>query len=369
MKILIITVTLILSYFIASAQTHNLNCDCCRLSKNYEKNCKNLPNESRPCGCPACAEEKKKEEIARKAEDKKRNESQVKEKQANWEKNKKAEDEAYRKKLEEDRKKAEGTKVTISNTTTTNNKPSTAISSNNKSNSKSIAIKKDFSQSKIYAKQINEKGTAESIWTLFLNEKGDTLLKSTEYFTNEYCAWNFSSEWAPNDTATNAAIVKLGNFTNLHPSRDFNIINSKGEKLLDTDAQFIIYGGNNFFICFGTPDRTQSEANVENTTSFSSNNVYVFDNLTKKKYYFKPKGDHPACKVNSVYKLTMKADKISRIDNSENGLLHFYNLECTHMKNEGGWMKGNIYKIVFNKDRQPESPKLLNYQENIYPHK
>lgn len=125
MKHFFLILAFIASTFSIKAQSHNTNCDCCKYSKNYAKNCKNLPNESKPCGCPACSEQKKKEEAFKKAEDKRINDAIVAKKNAEQAAKKKAEDEAYRKKLEEDRKLAEGTKVSI-----------VSSSNNNKSNGK-----------------------------------------------------------------------------------------------------------------------------------------------------------------------------------------------------------------------------------------
>ena len=310
----LVVLTLLLFSTITFAQSHNFDVNYnCKLNKKNSLNTEKYP-------CPACEANDKKEKEAKEAEVKKRNEKIW----ADAKVKKDAEQKAYQDKIAADevKRKAESGNVLI------NAQPSSKTISNipTMNGKTTVLSKKNFSSSTLYSKS---KYIDKENWTFIVDNVGDTIIKSTEFY-----AWNWDKRHylylnkSVNDLPFNAVIVTFNS------NGAFNLINSKGEKLLEEDNIVNIkYCGNNFFM-YAVGDLNNPDSFYDNSYSLIGENVILYDFELKKKYVFKKIGDNENCRVNNRVQIGRESD----LENTDS-LFSFLRYKCTHkLKNEGGWM-------------------------------
>jgi len=302
---------------ISFAQSHNTTVgSSCKYAKNRCTNMEGCPQ------CAACNADDKKEKEAKVAEVKKRNEKIWADAKAK----KDAEQKAYQDKIaaDEKKRKSESGEVLI------NAQPASKTINNTSSvDGKTIVVsKKNFSTSTLYSKHsYNNKED----WTFIVDKVGDTILKSTEFSAWD---WDKSSSSAIylNSSAKNppfnAVVVKFNS------NGAYNLINSKGEKLLEEDNIVNIkYCGNNFFM-YAIGDLNNPESFDHDSYNLIGEKVILYDFELKKKYYFNKIGGNENCPVNNRVQIKRESD----LENTDS-LFAFAHFICTHkLKNVGGYM-------------------------------
>ena len=271
------------------AQTHTFKAGWCRYAKKDKGSVK---GEVASFQCAACDNENKKEEDAKKIEDKRRADIAA----ANYKAKEAALKKAADLKRAEDLKNANSGEVFINGNVNPEIKSASNIPIEDKIIVKS---KKDNSGSKLHA--INASGyiyTTGDAYPLglIINEVGDTIIASDKFYPVDWFIATDRKEELKNDIPKNVIIVEEMFFSERSSSSGYNVSHHKGFNLMNAKGAFLLtektinymkYLGNDFFIFYYMNQADESFLQYYyGYYKGQGENIVLYDHKLNKKYNY-----------------------------------------------------------------------------------